>query len=115
MTAPDPWEPFDKLREAITKTMNELGIDLITWVIMPGHDPASGDRACQIAFEVRPDAFLTDEQRDTRKEFDAMMEDDREHDRLERLAEETEKTKEKLLDLTKGGIFADEDDEEETE
>lgn len=109
----NPWDPFDTLREVVRTTVDTLGMDFLTWVIMPGGDPTTDERACQIAFEIRPDAFQDDQQRATQREFDAMMESEREIEVAEKLERDTETVKEKLIDITRHGIFPEEDDDED--
>ncbi len=101
----DPWTPFDNLRKAVEEAVDPLGVDVLSWVLLPDLE----DGSCQFAFRVRKDAFLTTEEKATRAEFDGMMEADRLAERQEKLDADAETARDKLLHITKKGIF-DEDD-----
>lgn len=102
----EEWEPFERLGDRIKETLNSLGLDFLTWAILPGKDRLDG-KSCQIIAEIRPDAFLPEGQRDTDEAFDKFAREER---RLA-LAEETAQITRDLLKPGEHGIFAPSDDD----
>lgn len=105
--AANPWEPFEKILESVKAATEALGIEPLDWVLLPGHDGG----ACQIAFKVREDAFLDDESKQIRRQLDEMLVGQREAEREEQAAKETEAARNRLIQISKNGIFAEDDDD----
>lgn len=65
----DPSEPHRKLKKRLRQELDAIGIDLVNFSISPADEAGQIDVG-YITMEPRPDAFLTDEQRAERKQFD---------------------------------------------
>lgn len=109
MPATDPFEPFDKVREAIKRTIAPFGVEFVTWQILPG------ERTCSVLLRITSDAFLTDDARKDREMIEAMEAEERALEASEALEETTQRIRDELtgnLSVKGGGIFDDDSPEE---
>lgn len=95
----NPWEPFDQLAKTLAEVAGEKGLDMETWALLPGN------RACQVVFTIRDDAFLSDDERLLQGIEEATKIAESQH----KAKQSIERAKEGLLNIHNKGIF-DEDD-----
>ncbi len=104
----DPFEPFDKVREAIKRTIAPFGLEFVTWQVLPG------ERTCSVLLRINPDAFLTDDARKDRDLLEQMEAEELALEASEALEETTQRIREELTRNTSvkgGGIFSDSPEE----
>ncbi len=107
----DPFEPFDRIREAIMRVIEPLGVEFVTWSLIPGDGDEGDERACSVLLEIKPEAFLSDEEKQIRQTLREMEEGERALDAAARAREESEKARDDLVQISKDGIFADSPEE----
>lgn len=109
MTATDPFEPFDRIRDAIKRIIEPMGVELLTWSINTGDDEGD-ERICSILMTITPDAFLTSDEKIVKEMEAGLLNEEKEARLAARLAAEAEAARQGLMKIQqKGkGIF-DED------
>lgn len=106
----DPFEPFNNIRDAIKRIVEPMGVEFITWSIIPGDDEGD-EHACSILLEIKPEAFLSDDEKQIRQTLQEMEDGERALEAAQRAREASEKTKADLVQISKDGIFADSPEE----
>jgi len=110
MTIDDPFAPFDNLRERIQERIGPLGLQFLSWNIAPGEGDEGDERMCSILMIVNIDAFLSTEDKETKKIFDEMLDSERALAHDEQVREESDKARQALLAIQNEGILPEVDD-----
>jgi len=102
----DPFSPFDKIREAIQRTIEPFGLEFVGWQLL------TDQRACSVVLRIKSEAFLSDQAKEDRKVLEKLEEETLAYEARERLAEETERIREELTqNIGAGGLFSDSPEE----
>lgn len=114
MTHPE-FEPFHNIRRAVEKAIEPLGVEFLTWTINTGDNDEDGPN-CSMLLLIKPEAFLNDEEKAIRAQFDEIEAAERELEAQRRHGELAVQAKSELLNpkpLRGEGIFAEDDDSPE--
>lgn len=102
----DEFVPFDKIRDRVKEAIEPLGIAFLNWEIVPGNNPGD-ERTCSFLFVIKPVAFLNDEDKAIKAQFDQIQKEERALEAEERLREQSRAARDDLLKISKKGIFDD--------
>lgn len=111
MTATDPFEPFDRIRDAIKRVIEPLGVDFLTWNINTGDDEDE-ERTCSFLFIITPEAFLSTDEKIIKAMEEAIINEEKEARHDQKLKADAEAAREGLMKIQQRGkgIFNEGDD-----